>query len=91
MGVLLGDDDKVRRLEECKFVPSEKGSEAPFDSVSHNGMTDFFAGNHSHPGIAQIIEEVDEVEVSAFETIAFIIQICKFLLFSNPLLGCESL
>jgi hypothetical protein len=91
MGVLLGDDDEVHGLEQQMLAPAEKGSKSPFDSVSHDGMTDFFTGNHSHPGIAQIIDEVDEVEVSASETVAFIIKIRKFLFFSNPLLGCESL
>ena len=90
-GVLLGDNDEVRGLGEQMLASAEKGSESSLDSVSHDGMTDFFAGNYSHPGIAQIVDEVDEVEISASETVAFIVKIRKFLFFSNPLLGSESL
>jgi hypothetical protein len=70
----FGDEDDIKRIYEQGFVPSVESSHPSFDFISFNGITDFFTDDDCHSGKIGSVGEINEIEVFASVTLAFLIQ-----------------
>ena len=85
----LCDHDQIEGSTQKTLVSTEQGPHPPLHPVPLDGVADFLAGDRRHPGIVQVIGEIDEIEISSSVATAILVDPGEIALSSYPLLRPE--
>jgi hypothetical protein len=83
--LFLGDQQYVQRRFEQTLIPSEELPDPAPDPIAVNGVPDFLTGDGGHPGMAEAVGEIDQVEIFPSGATAFLIELMEFFLLADPL------
>jgi hypothetical protein len=80
-----GDQQYIQRKLEQTLVPSEELADPAPDLVAMNGVPDFLAGDDGHPGIAEVVGKINQVEIFPSGATASLIELTEFFFLADPL------
>jgi hypothetical protein len=83
---LFRDQKQIPGRKQQTFVPSKKLLGPAPDPASLDGIPDLPARDHGHSGVAEVIGEMDQIEIFSPVAAASFIKLRKIGLFADPLL-----
>jgi hypothetical protein len=82
--VSFGDQENIQRIFQQILVPSKQFPDPAPNLVAMNGVPDLLAGDRSHPGMAQLVGEIDQIEIFPSGATASLVKLGEFRFLTDP-------